>query len=166
MKQFWLYKIWREFEENLISGMSPATAQGEHLHHRYEHNVSEVGLKRIIWAWDQVTVTPYRGKLLLFLLLQNRERLQNWTSNNCHWQQLDAHLCSDRTNHYSIAWKSLSPGWSCSQNCFSRSLYLFPPKLKTSQKKPKFNVHFFSFTSIFWRQSPWTDTYIQAHKYI
>lgn len=34
----------------------------KHLHHRCEHNLTtKVGLRRIIWAGEQVTVTPHRG---------------------------------------------------------------------------------------------------------
>lgn len=48
----------------MISGMHPALVQGEQLHHRCEHNLAtKVGLKRIIWAQEQVTVTPYRGNV-------------------------------------------------------------------------------------------------------
>lgn len=33
------------------------------------------------------------------VLLLKKERLQNWTSNNCHWWQLELHLCPNRRNH-------------------------------------------------------------------
>lgn len=48
----------------MISGMHPALAQGKQLYHRCEHYLAtKVGLKRIIWAQEQVTVTPYRGNV-------------------------------------------------------------------------------------------------------